>query len=665
MSRKQKADAPPSLAQHFDAPDDYIGTFGWLCGYSADAPFLDDAAERFTRLIGSRRTYQGRIVLAAMLDPGNPAITLLDAPGVAHLPIKDGANKPFRLLHAKVALLGFRHQENHDRWLLRLLVSTGNWTQQTLEDGLDLAWRIDVSSESLVNADSNTRLDCADIKAAWNLLEWIQGHFDTRLLNASSSDQTSESAQAFTQLKHWIATCVEKEQGQPRFFDNRDASLLSQLPRRIKASNTARRNYLALGSGFYETSDNPKLAPAVPLAILDTLRDEKLLTEKADIDLYVNPSACQAVALSTKPLLDAGVNIRPASVPTAVFGEGAQRSLHAKFLFSGNYREDSDSCSSPWVYLGSGNLTHAGFVNKMNPAGGNIEAGVVFSPGALFWYANKTTSRDHVITNLLPIQWDYAIEDAASLSMGSKREEREECFVAAPIAWLEWHVLDVGFELRADDGGRDAIDVLDSSGKACPRTCTGFRWCEAQPREVAVRWQANGHTHEIRIPVVDQYGRLCATALPAIDINEAWWQLADFPMPPDDDTADGYGVDDPTGGTEATNGCTAPIASYPIRQMMELVESIAAKQTAIDETNWSLWCNRLEQTLRQTGDSAVVKYFRKVLDLNPLSPLHKPSFRPPYAESKHTSPGKTYSDALTRVEESWKVNGLNPLGGMS
>lgn len=665
MSRKQKAGAPPSLAQHFDAPDDYIGTCGWLCGYSADAPFLDDAAERFTRLVGSRRAYQGRIVLAAMLDPGNPAITLLDAPGVAHLPIKDVVNKPFRLLHAKVALLGFRHQENHDRWLLRLLVSTGNWTQQTLEESLDLAWRIDVSSESLVNADSNTRLDCADIKAAWNLLEWIQGYFDTRLLNASSSDQTSESAQAFTQLKHWIATCVEKEQGQPRFFDNRDASLLSQLPRRIKASNTARRNYLALGSGFYETSDNPKLAPAVPLAILDTLRDEKLLTEKADIDLYVNPSACQAVALSTKPLLDAGVNVRPASVPTAVFGEWTQRSLHAKFLFSCNCREDSDSCSSPWVYLGSGNLTHAGFVNKMNPAGGNLEAGVVFSPSSVSWYANKTTLNDQVITNLLPIQWDHAIEDAASLSMGSERKEREECFVAAPIAWLEWHVLDVGFELRADHGGRDAIDVLDSSGKTCPRTSTGFQWREAQPREVAVRWQANGRAHESRIPVVDQYGRLCATALPAIDINEAWWQLADFPMPPDDDAADGYGVDDPPGGTEVTNGSTAPIASYPIRQIMELVESIAAKQTAIDEANWPIWCNRLEQTLRQAGDSTVVRYFHEVLGLNPLSPLHQPSFRPSYAESNDTAPGKTYFDALTRVEESWKVNGLNPLGGVA
>jgi hypothetical protein len=665
MSRKQNAGAPPSLAQHFDAPDDYIGTFGWLCGYSADAPFLDDAAERFTRLIGSRRAYQGRIVLAAMLDPGNPAITLLDAPGVAHLPIKDVVNKPFRLLHAKVALLGFRHQENHDRWLLRLLVSTGNWTQQTLEKNLDLAWRIDASSESLINPDSNTRLDCADIKAAWNLLEWIQEYFDLRLLNTSIADRTAEAAQAFDQVQRWIATCEKNAQGRPRFFDSRKYSLLQQLPEKIQTDKATRRNYLALGSGFYETSKKPERAPEVPMAILERLRDEKLLTENADIDLYINPKSCQAIESSFEPLDEAGFTIRPSATPATVFGELSQRDLHAKFLFSCNCREDSASCSSPWVYLGSGNLTHAGFVNKMNPAGGNLEAGVVFSPGALFWYGNRTTSSDQVITNLLPIQRDHAIEDAASLSMGSKREEREACFVAAPIAWLEWRVLEHGFELCTDDQGHDAIEVLDSNGKACPRTNTGFQWCEAQPREVAVRWQANGHAHEIRIPVVDQYGRLCATALPAIDINEAWWQLADFPMPPDDDTADGYGVDDPPGGTEATNGSTTPIASYPIRQMMELVESIAAKQTAIDETNWPLWCNRLEQTLRQTGDSAVVKYFREVLGLNPLSPLHQPSFRPSYAESNDTAPGKTYFDALTRVEESWKVNGLNPLGGMA
>jgi hypothetical protein len=37
-----------SLLQHFDPPAGYVGGFGRVCGYSADADFLDMAAERFT-----------------------------------------------------------------------------------------------------------------------------------------------------------------------------------------------------------------------------------------------------------------------------------------------------------------------------------------------------------------------------------------------------------------------------------------------------------------------------------------------------------------------------------------------------------------------------------------------------------------------------------------
>ena len=58
--------------------------------------------------------------------------------------------KPFRLMHAKVALLGFRsNTDDVERWQLRLIVSTGNWTRATLEDSLDLAWRIDISSADI------------------------------------------------------------------------------------------------------------------------------------------------------------------------------------------------------------------------------------------------------------------------------------------------------------------------------------------------------------------------------------------------------------------------------------------------------------------------------------------------------------------------------------
>lgn len=659
MSRNGEILRPPSLAQHFDAPEDYTGYFGWLCGYSADALFLDDAAERFTRLTRSQRAHQGRIALAVLLDPGNPPVSLQDAPGVAHLPIIEFAKRPFRLLHGKVALLGFRHQENHGQWKLRLLVSTGNWTRQTLEESLDLMWRIGISSESLSNLDADIKRDCADIKAAWDLLAWIQKLFDTRLLNASAHGRLSETMNALQQVSSWINACSAKAQGQPRVFDNRSKSLLSQLPEQIKAGGEVKRNYLAIGSGFYETSGDPQKPPEVPLAILKTLRDEGLLTGKPEVDLYVNPNACQAIATSLQPLHDRGITVRPAAIPTIVFGEGARRSLHAKFLFSANSRDNSNGCTSSWVYLGSGNLTHPGFVNKMSAAAGNLEAGVVFTPNSLCWQKNKATPEHQVVTNLLPIQrGGDEIRDVSKLNAGPGMEQRDAIYVAPPVTWLVWHEADRVRELRTDDSRVADVEVLDSAGVACSRTKNGFEWCEARPREVLMRWKADDQQLEARIPVVDQYGRIAATELLAIDIDEAWWQLADFPMPPDDDDDGG----DENEGKNNKRGRSVPITSYPIRQMMDLIESIAAKQTEIDEIDWALWCNRLEQTLGQAGDSPPVKYFRDELKLNPLSPLRHQSFRPSFAESGDSEPGKLYDDMLLRIEESWKVNELNPIG---
>ncbi|NCC05898.1 MAG: hypothetical protein EOM37_18090, partial [Proteobacteria bacterium] len=291
MSRNSKTLSTPSLAGHFDAPEDYAGYFGWLCGYSADALFLDDAATRFSRLTNRQRAHQGRIELAIMLDPGNPQIA--DVPGIGHLPIKANGNKPFRLLHAKVALLGFRHQDNRGKWQLRLLVSTGNWTRQTLEESLDLVWRIDVTSASLNDPNAEFRQNCSDIKAAWELLAWIEQCYETGLLRADGKGPLSGTMQARQQIRQWIDACAEKAEGQPRVFDNRNRSLLEQLPEKIQTKGEVRRNYLAMGSGFYEAPTVPGTSPEVPVAIIDSLRKGRLLTTRADVDLYVNPMACQ------------------------------------------------------------------------------------------------------------------------------------------------------------------------------------------------------------------------------------------------------------------------------------------------------------------------------------------------------------------------------------
>lgn len=168
MSKPDPTFKPPSLAQHFEAPDDFIGCFGWMCGYSADSGFLDDAVERFTRRRDAQRAYEGRIAIALMLDPSNPQITPMEVPAVLHLPINDVP--PFRLLHAKVALLGFRHLSDARQWRLRLIVSTGNWTRQTLEESLDLAWRIDLSDQDLKSQDGPVLQSSADLAAAWGCL---------------------------------------------------------------------------------------------------------------------------------------------------------------------------------------------------------------------------------------------------------------------------------------------------------------------------------------------------------------------------------------------------------------------------------------------------------------------------------------------------------------
>jgi hypothetical protein len=352
MSRGDHRFKPPSLAQHFDAPDEFIGEFGWLCGYSADAAFLDNAVERFLRQTRAQRAHGGRVTLALLLDPGNLQISPIDVPGVLHLPIK-ASRQPFKLLHAKVALLGFRHMNEGNRWLLRLIVSTGNWTRETLEDSLDLAWCVDLDSEELNAGGDPPRQSCVDIKAAWAMLGWLRRYFDLRVFDAipTGRDNTETSA-AYRQFEEWIKVVVDEgDRFQPQFFDNRQKPLLDQLPNMVQsAASDVARNYIAMGSGFYESSKSDGEMPTVLRNTVDLLQMKNLLTICPEVDVFVNPQNCQAVASSLPSFRKRKWKVREAGKP-AYFGANS-RSLHAKFLFSANYRDNSNLCNSAWLYLG-------------------------------------------------------------------------------------------------------------------------------------------------------------------------------------------------------------------------------------------------------------------------------------------------------------------------
>ena len=657
MAKQDKTPKPPSLAQHFEAPDDFVGCFGWVCGYSADASFLDIATEYFTRQTPAQRAHEGRIALALVLDSGNPQISMLDVPGVAHLPMLPMDRKPFRLMHAKVALLGFRsNTDDVERWQLRLIVSTGNWTRATLEDSLDLAWRIDIDSADIKSkpaADSpnvNSQA-CADVKAAWGLFVWLKSCFDTRILGAVPAGNNNIGSASFSALfESWIKKASAKAGSEtPRFFDNRRSSLLAQLPQLVEANGgKVKRNYLAMGSGFYEGAASNDSIPSVISNIRDSLKENQLLTATPEIDVFVNPEACQAIA-------------------TCFLSKNPIRFLHAKFIFSANYRKNSSLCNSAWTYLGSGNLTGPGFNSKASASGGNLEAGVVFGSEKLYWERKRiNASADQVVTELLPIQWD---DDAASqefpLAAGGEMPAHDELFIAAPISWLHWCDDGESFWLEAAPSSGEAFDVLSAAGSACHRrTDGGFSWSDRRPLVVTVRWEIKGKATTATVPVLDKFGRFAATVQPQKELDEAGWLLDSFPMPPDDDELKDGDRGDGSPQTNEGSTTSKSVAIYPIREMMQFIEQVAAKQTSLYKSDWSAWCVRLEQCLEQAADSRVVKAFLP-LELNPLSVLFAAPFRPEFAESQDTDEGQRYEALLHRVEVKWRVASLRKIGGIN
>lgn len=669
MRREEKLQRP-SLAQWFAGPEDaWVGRFGWLCGYSADADFLDLAAEIFTRQTAAQRAHAGGIALGVMLDPGNPAISMLEAPGVAHLPIRADIEKKFALLHAKVALLGFRHRDHAGEWMVRLIVSTGNWTRQTIEESLDLVWCVDVYSRDLHEAHSpneETQHRCADIAAARGMLERLSVLFDTRLLDAAAPVRKRDTGLGIDDVSDWIARCVKHApNGIARFVHNEDKSLLDQLPERIaQAGIDVASNRLAMGSGFYESTEQSNAVPTTLSAIVANLKTNKLLSANPTVDVFVNPLACQAVAQNAKAMVKANMTIRAAAQPPTIFGDGRARALHAKFLLGYKARSDSPYCLSAWVYLGSGNLTEPGF-QRAARQGGNLEAGVVFSTSDLIWTREQEFEPHHFIENVLPVHRRDTLEPDA-LNAGGDMPEREDVYLAAPVAWLAWHPTgDDSGELAASDDAQGAFDVIGMSGEACARKSGGyiFLWHGPRPRVVTVRWQTGDHVAVTDVPVVDEFGRVAAAALAALELEEAWWQLASFPQPPGDDVDGGEADVDGTPNPAAPRGEHSR-ARYAVREMMTFIERLAERQTAVAEPDWSAWCCRLEQTLALLADSDGVRAFRE-MQLDPLAALRVESFRPTYAEHGETPHGQVYEALLDRIGERWQMARTEPIGEAS
>jgi len=640
---------PLSLAAYFVPPVDNVGIFSMLTGFSADDHFLNDALEKFTLNIKSQRAYEGVASIALMLDEKHPQISSIDCPGLAHLASKHTVNNKFKLLHAKVGLLLFKNKKTAQQ-IIRLVVSTGNWTCQTLEDSLDLVWSIDYKVGKNQDEQAQT-----DIAKAYEFVEYTLRFFDDSLLSSRrSNDELTPTGLRYQQFKVALKAVTLVEGVEPRFFDNRSMSLLDQLPTLISFhASGSKRNYLSIGSGFYEGGNLVGQMPKAIYAIEQKLRESELLTQKPEKDIFVNPLNCQAIATSTEVLNKNQWNIRPA-FDAFYEGKNNTRTLHAKFIFSASDR--AGKCQIPWVYIGSGNITAQVFIHKASLHRGNLEAGIVFSPIGLNWY--NENNPDLCVSSKLPINWDNEkiITDANAVNAGAEMSEHDGQYLAAPISYFTLSKTNEGeCILLPSEITEQNYQVLTSQNEVCQTQDGKILWPILEPRQVNVQWQYKDDSFHAYIPVFDEFGRLAATALPELEIDDVWMQLGAFPTLPNENDNDGESAG-------SSKGESSSNSNYHINKMMTLIEYIAQKQSTTNEFDWPQWCHRLEQTFCQMEKSSVIQYFQSI-GINPLSPLWARPFRPTFAEDNKSYAGRLYEQALSNVETALKLTNLLQLGG--
>lgn len=640
---KANSFSPNSLLIYFKPPEGFTALFGCLCGYTADIDFLKKASEVFSG--GVPKTVQ----LLLMLDKRQKQIRRIEVPAV-YAPQTKQSDVPFYIMHAKLALLIFRNRDS-DNYCIRLLVSTGNWTMQTLSNSLDVVVALDYFSDDTKRIDA--RQNRADIIAAWSMLKWLQQFYKLDFLTAYEN----ESKLFYKQFCQKLDGLSNHRKVVTRFFDNRRQSFVQQIPELLKKHNQLKtRNYLCIGAGFYEKMSDAENIPTVIKKLMDNL-EQALLSKTAEKDLFVNPETYGSISRCASELKERGFCIRAATDP-----EKANRQLHAKFIVSFNFRDTSPKCTSTWIYVGSGNITPAGFTNSISAKGGNLEAGIIIFPEKLNWENRKNIAPHELVTNLLPIDWsdDNIDPDAVNSDNGTEIPDVE--FIAPPIDWFEWRKSDrEQILIPMQEEGSD-YRVIGIDGKTCKKLQGSWLWTGSQPLEVKVKW-TNRKQNESWVPVLDQHGMSASITAQTLTLEEVFWQLSSFPdFPPDDNDLVFEDELELTDTATATQKKTQyKTGKYPIRIMMELLEQIAEKQIQTKPYNWKFWCSRLKSTfLKAEQDDNVLDVFRK-MKMNPFSPLRQKPFRPEYAEDNSTDDGKEYEKIICEIEEHLEFKNLKPL----
>lgn len=585
-----------TLLNLFAPPPDCFGDFGFFCGFTASPTVLKQIRRNFTGDMA-------RPVLGAFIHPTVNAIS--DIHGLAWLGMQP-KSRGYNLQHAKVALLGFRKRRENG-YVIRLAVCTGNWTEDPLTNSIDLFWSIDLDTTAPQGQD------IVDIRRSWEMFNWLRQRSDCSLI-----DREYDGLLPYARLLAEIETLPHSD-NTPRFIDSRTQALFPQVVERIGMSKKANR--LILGSGYFEAGeeDDPE---SLPERLRKELVKSNLLTNSAQLDLFLNPASCQGLVTKADSLEDAGWRLRK---PHSIHHESDAK-LHAKFVLLA--REDKTVAGR--IYLGSGNLSRNGF-ERAASTGGNLEAGVVVDlPTGLDWPILK--NRKYKIARLLPIQFRETVA-LATLQAGEGFVPPEEPETLPPVSWLYWQ----NGQLSAPE--EKTVVVFGPDGTPVSTPC---EWPDSPPVIVTL---VDGNW---RVPVISD-DVLVAPRPADLTVEDVLASLASFPEPADADHPD----DDPEerdGPAEVIERSVAPSASYAIRRMMELLVRLGTAQEKLDPRDWPRWCRELRQNLTAIAEqeAAMIGFFANA-EANPLPVLFDPRMCPKGVDRE------LLETSLARVAEVWDL----------
>ena len=587
-------DIDHTLIGVFQPPEGFTGDFGAICGFTASHAALTEISNTFNG-DGTRPH------LVAFIHPTANSVT--DIPGVTWMHFKD---PPFKLLHAKVGLLGFRGTE--DRYILRLLVSTGNWTQEPLTTSLDLYW-----FEDLLIGRENPQLS-ADINASAELFKWLRMHCDTGILKQRfDGNKTDDEWQR-------AIDSLPSSKTKPRFFDTRSKTMMDQVIVRIPKKLKAKR--LVLGSGYFEAPTERKSS------LISKLKTQlkSRISKRAKLDLVLNPESCQGLAGQAKELMKKGWRLRG---PRKNDGN---RKLHAKFLLL-TKNDSPDRIGESYLYLGSGNFSKQGFTSTAS--NGNLEAGIVLQPSAeLSWRKNANRK----IVAKLPVCFDSEV-DIQNLKDGADFEtpmSPEDPPVVPFVVWQD------GIVNAPEDMDGD-VEIWDKDGNSA---FLPTPWSAPAPSFVTLK------AGNWKVPVYAS-GAFVVPRPKEMTVDDIIADIQLFPAPAEPSDSEEFECSPDAIPSIAAE---SPVQVYPLRRMMRLIVHLTETQKTTHLRDWPRWCREIRQTLpalAMTERDMLVPFHHA--KMTPLTALLYPVFIPEGANIPELAA------AIEEINAAWGLVGARDL----